>query len=152
MAGGRGLTGGEQAMLQSVFASHIDYPSVQVYGRKWQFFQPDDTAMTPNGNIYFPPGHYLADYSLSSVPLGTRAWFVHEGAHLYQFYGLKWNVIARGMFSRDYSYELVKGKKLQEYGLEQMGSIAADYYVLVNHGTIKKKDALADYASALPLV
>jgi hypothetical protein len=47
--------------------------------------------MTPNGNVYFPPAHYLADYSLSAVPLG-------------------------------------------------------------NHGTIKKKYALSDYASALPLV
>lgn len=60
-------------------------------------------------------------------------------------------MIARGMFSRDYSYDLVKGKKLKDYGLEQMGSIAADFYTLPNHGTITKTYALADYADALPL-
>jgi hypothetical protein len=148
----RGLTEGEKALLESVFASHIDYTATRVFGRKWQFFQPDDTAMTPNGNIYFPPAHYIADFSLASVPLHKRAWFVHEGAHLYQFYGLGWNVIARGIIDRNYRYELVKGKKLAAYGLEQMGSIAADYYTLTSHGTIKNTYALADFADALPLV
>ena len=122
-----------------------------MFGRKWQFFQPDNTAMTPNGNIYFPPAHYIADFSLASVPLNKRAWFVHEAAHLYQFYGLGWNVIARGIIDRNYSYELVKGKKLKAYGLEQMGSIAADYYVLLNHGTIKNTYSVTDFADALPL-
>jgi hypothetical protein len=147
----RGLTEGEKALLASVFASHIDYKAARVFGRKWQFFQPDNTAMTPNGNIYFPPAHYVADFSLATVPLSKRAWFVHEGAHLYQFYGLRWNVIARGILDRNYDYELVAGKKLSHYGLEQMGSIAADYYTLLNHGAIKGKYALADYAGLLPL-
>jgi hypothetical protein len=75
----RGLTEGEKALLKSVFAEHIDYQATKVYDRKWQFFQPDDTAMTPNGNIYFPPAHHVADFSLAALPLHKRAWFVHEG-------------------------------------------------------------------------
>jgi hypothetical protein len=108
--------------------------------------------MAPNGNIYFPPAHHLADFSLLAVPLAARAWFVHEGAHLYQFYGLGWNVIARGIVSRRYSYKLAPGKPFARYGLEQMGSIAADYYTLTQHGSIKPAYALADFADILPLV
>jgi hypothetical protein len=147
----RSLMPGETQMLRSVFADHIDYRLTKVYGRKWQFFQPDDTAMTPNGNIYFPPAHYEADFSAPTVPLSKRAWFVHEGAHLYQFYGLHWNVIARGMFSRNYHYTLVSGRHLGDYGLEAMGSIAADYYTLVHGGATRDVHTLADFSGLLPL-
>lgn len=149
---GRTLTEGERALLRSIFADNIDYEAARVYGRKWQFFQPRHTAMAPNGHVYFPPAHYLPDYSLLALPLATRAWFVHEGAHLYQHYGLGWNVIVRGMVSRRYSYKLTAGKPFARYGLEQMGSIAADYYTLTQGGTIKPPYSLVDFAGTLPLV
>jgi hypothetical protein len=148
---GRALTQGERTLLRSLFADHIDYERARIFGRKWRFFQPRHVAMAPNGNVYFPPEHYLADFSLASVPLSARAWFVHEGAHLYQFYGLGWNVIVRGALSRRYSYTLRQGKPFKRYGLEQMGSIAADYYTLTQRGAIKPAYALADFADALPL-
>jgi hypothetical protein len=149
---GRSLTEGERTLLRSVFADHIDYDVARIYGRKWRFFQPRHTAMAPNGNVYFPPAHYLPDYSLLAIPLSVRAWFVHEGAHLYQFYGLGWNVIARGIVSRRYSYKLREGKPFARYGLEQMGSIAADYYTLTQYGSIKPPYTLADFSGTLPLV
>lgn len=116
-------------MLRSVFRSGITYPSVRVHNFKHFFFQPDNTAMTPNGEIYFPPGHYAGDFSTAN--LSKRAWFVHESAHLYQHYGLKWNVYVRGAVDREYTYTLDPAKtKLSDYGLEQMGDIAQDYYIL----------------------
>jgi hypothetical protein len=146
----RVLTLGETDMLKRVFGAGITYTSVRVHNHKYIFFQPDNTAMTPNGSIYFPEAHYLADFSTAS--LGDRAWFVHEGTHLYQYYGLGWNLIARAPFDRDYDYTLdPKKTKLGDYGMEQMGDIAQDYYKLKNGGSISKKYTLADYASLLPI-
>ena len=144
----RTLTSGEIALLQSVFSKTITYPSVWVHNYKYIFFQPDDTAMTPNGEIYFPPAHYVADFSASS--LSKRAWFVHEGAHLYQYYALKWNVKVRGMVDRNYDYTLDPKKKFQEYGLEEQGDIAQDYYTLSEGGKIDRPYKLSDYATLLP--
>ncbi len=104
--------------------------------------------MTPDGRIYFPPKHYLDDFS--TAPLAIRAWFVHEGAHLYQFYSLGWNIKLRGAVDRNYDYLLDPRKKFQQYGLEQQGSIAQDYYTLRNGGTISKPYNLSDFATTLP--
>lgn len=148
---GRPFTVGERALLRSLFADHIDYQRARVFGRKWRFFQPKNVAMAPNGNVYFPPAHYLEDYSSPSLSLRTRAWFVHEGAHLYQHYGLGWNVILRGIVQRRYRYTLKPGKPLRAYGLEQMGSIAADYYTLREGGSIGSAHTLAAFKDVLPL-
>lgn len=104
--------------------------------------------MTPDGEIYFPPKHYLADFSAAS--LSNRAWFIHEGAHLYQFYSLKWSVKLRGITDRNYEYKLDPKKKFQEYGLEEQGDIAQDYYILKNGGTISRPYTLSDFATILP--
>ena len=146
----RSLTPGEITMLKAVFGGGITYGFVKVNNFKWAFFQPDDTAMTPNGQIYFAAAHYAPDFSVAS--LSKRAWFVHEGAHLYQHYGLKWNVMVRGTYDRDYSYRLDSSKKtLSEYGLEQMGDICSDYYALTQHAAISRPYTLADYATILPI-
>jgi hypothetical protein len=144
----RGLTAGEIAMLKSVFASTITYASVKVHNYKYIFFQPDDTAMTPNGEIYFPAGRYLADFSTAS--LSNRAWFVHAGAHLYPFDSLGWSVKVRGIVDRNYDYKLDPKKKFQDYGLEEMGDIAQDYYTLREGGRIARPYNLSDYATLLP--
>jgi hypothetical protein len=151
MPGPRGLTEGEKDMLASVFAGYIDYDAAAIFARKWQFFQPKHTTMAPDGNMYWNPADYLEDFSLATVPLEKRAWFVHEGAHLYQHYHLRWNVIVRGAIDRRYGYKLVAGKKFDKYGLEQMGSIAADYFTLLHQGCIKPPYVLSDFLDALPL-
>ncbi|MCX7113516.1 MAG: hypothetical protein NTX45_26135 [Proteobacteria bacterium] len=122
---------------------------MKVHNYKAYFFQPDDVAMTPDGEIYFPDKYYKADFSAST--LSDRAWLVHEGAHLYQFHYLKWNVKARGIVDRDYNYTLKKGKKFQDYGLEEQGDIAQDYYTLREGGSIaiSRPYKLGDYAAIL---
>ena len=147
----RPFTDGERALLRSVFADHIDYERARVFARKWQFFQPRHVAMAPNGHIYFPPPYCCEDFSLTELPLRTRAWFVHEGAHLYQHYTLKWNVMVRGAIDRRYSYRLTPGKRFHEYGLEQMGSMAADYYVLREGGVVESGVRIEQFAGVLPL-
>lgn len=146
----RGLTDGEIALLRSVFSNTITYSAVKVHNYNYIFFQPSDTAMTPNGEIYFPEAHYKADFSAES--LSNRAWFVHEGAHLYQYYSLKWSVKVRAITDRNYDYKLVPGKKFQDYGLEEQGDIAQDYYLLREGGSLdpKRPYKLSDYATLLP--
>src|SRR5581483_11280174 len=125
----RGLTSGEETLLRSIYGSGITYSSVKIHDEKWMMFQPDDTAMTPNGEMYWPPAHYESDFSTAS--LSKRAWFVHEGAHLYQYYGLHWSVKLPGIYDRNYDYHLDPSKhRHAEYGLEEMGDIGSDYYTL----------------------
>ena len=147
--GSRALTPSEINILKSVFGKGINYSAAKVHDEKWIPFQPSDTAMTPNGEMYWPSGYYKTDFSKEN--LSTRAWFVHEGCHLYQYYGLGWSVTMRGIFSRNYNYTIDPAKKFDDYGLEEMGDIASDYYTLVQGGKIGKKYVLKDYASYLPI-
>jgi hypothetical protein len=145
----RPLTIGETRLLGSVFSKTIPYGKVKVHNYKAYFFQPDDTAMTPDGEMYFPAAHYKADFSTEG--LSDRAWFVHEGAHLYQYYYLRWSVRLRGIFDRRYNYTLDPMKKFQDYGLEEQGDIAEDYYLLKQGGKISRPYKLSDYTAILPL-
>lgn len=102
MSDGRALTQGEVQLLRSIFRERITYAQVRIFDRRWTWPFPNDRAMAPNGNAYFPGDEYAPDFSLPSVPLGKRATFVHEATHLYQWYGLNWPVWARGPFERNY--------------------------------------------------
>jgi hypothetical protein len=146
----RKLAAGEKTMLQSVFGSQITYDSVVIHDYKWWPFQPGGITMTPNGEMYWNKVDYVDDFS--KADLSKQAWFIHEGAHLYQHYGLHWNVESRGIFDRNYDYVLDPAKtKLSEYGLEQMGNIARDYYILVKGGSIAKTYVLSNYLGLLPI-
>jgi hypothetical protein len=147
----RQLTVGEIAMLRSVFKDTIQYDKVRIHSERWAFVFPGDRAMAPNGEIYFPGATYEADFAAATVSLARKAVFIHEGTHLYQWYGLGQTVWARGPFDRNYDYALVPGRTFQEYGLEQMGMIAEHYYTLLHRGRIGLPYTLADYQAILPV-
>jgi len=46
------LTQGEIKLAEKVFKSSIDYSKVKIHNKKYIFFQPDNSGMTPNGEIY----------------------------------------------------------------------------------------------------
>ncbi len=73
----RALTSGELAMAQSLFKDSIDYSRVKVHNEEYLPFglQPDNTAMTPNGELYFNPDYYKDDFSISAT---DQHWFMHE--------------------------------------------------------------------------
>ena len=108
--------------------------------------------MTPDGNIYFHGSDYREDFSLPSVPVERRALFMHESTHLYQHYILGYHLMVSAPFGRKYDYQLEPGKKLRQYGIEQMGSIVEDFYSL-HHGRRKSglSYTLKDYADAVPV-
>ena len=146
----RKLTIGEVALLRSVYADKIDYTKVRIHSERWARVFPNDRAMAPNGEAYFPGAEYAADFSSAATPLVKRATFVHEGAHLYQWYGLGRIVWARGPFARNYDYTLIPGQKYEDYGLEQMGMIAQHYYILREGGRVSNHQA-GDYVGLLPV-
>jgi hypothetical protein len=45
--------------------------------------QPDNTAMTPNGEIYFNPSRFKEDFSLSTPR--DQHWLMHEMVHVWQY-------------------------------------------------------------------
>ena len=112
-ADGRQLTTGERAMLSSVYGRGIPYAKVTVFPRRWMWPFPNNRSMAPNGNMYMPGADYAADFAAPSVSLYHKGVFIHEGAHLYQWYVLGWTVWTRGPFARNYDYRLVPG---QRYG------------------------------------
>ena len=146
----RSLTLGEMAMIQQMFGTSSEFSRARIFPYNYWWPLPNKRAMTPTGDIFFPPEDHRDDFSLPTVPLNLRALFMHEATHLYQWYVLRQWVIVRGPFDRNYEYELVPGKALNDYGLEQMGQIVQDYYTLAHGGVVRGKK-IEDYRDAVPV-
>lgn len=87
---------GELREAKSVFGLSIDYDKVTVHEATAYFFQPNGTAITPSGEIYFPPADYR--YSFATNRSDT-AWLIHELTHVWQHRRGMW-VRLRGMAKR----------------------------------------------------
>ena len=126
----RRLTSGEIQLAQSVFASTIEYPMVWIHNDSYlpfHIFQDEDTAMTPNGELYFRDT-YRDDFSRSTADL--QHLFIHEMSHVWQR-ARGMNVIARGVVSWLVSYRYtLDGRLLSEYPMEQQAQIIADNFTL----------------------
>ncbi len=148
--GSRKLTSGEITLAKEVFGESINYEEVKVYRVKVYFFQPADTTMAPDGNIYFHPQspNYREDFSQADVNL--QAHFIHELTHVLQTQsGIN---VRTAAFDRNYSYTLTTGKDFSDYGLEQQGNIARDYFYMRrgvippgNPGTKEQFEALLPF-------
>ena len=147
----RPLTAGETQLARTVFGDSVDCSVVLVHNHAYPLlggFQPDDTAVTPNGEMYFPEPSYLPDFSVD--PRSAR-WFVHEMVHVWQ-YQLGYPVSSRGMdrAALRYDYELDAQLRLGDYDMEQQGDIVADYVAMTALGGTTSRDGR--YSSAdLPL-
>ncbi|WP_426101664.1 type VI secretion system Vgr family protein [Massilia sp. TSP1-1-2] len=131
----RGLTPGEISMAQSIFGMSIDYAKVKVHNGEYLWFglQPDDTAMTPNGEIYFNPARYLTDFSETEYE--GMIWFIHEMAHVWQ-YQLGYPVKLRGALrlGLSYKYALDGDTTLADFNMEAQGNVLADYWAMKKYG------------------
>ena len=58
------LTAGEFAYAMQLFGAALDYRKLVIHNEKACFFQPGDAAITPNGEIYFPPDSYKPDFAM----------------------------------------------------------------------------------------
>lgn len=128
----RPMTAGEINLAKLIFKDSIDYSKVKCHNGEYLWFgmQPDSTAMTPEGEIYFSPKEFRADFS--KEPPGSRLWFMHEMVHVWQYqlgYPTKLRGAAR--LGLSYEYTLRDGKLLSDYNMEAQGDILADYWALV---------------------
>ena len=127
----RRLTHGEVAMARSIFKDAIDYGTVRVHNKGYLWFglQPDNVAMSPNGEIFFTKNYFKDDFSRESS--ANRRWFMHEMVHVWQ-YQLGYPVRIRGAIriGLDYTYQLDPKKRLKDYNMEAQGDLLADYFAL----------------------
>lgn len=151
--GGRGLSADEIKLAQSIYKTSIDYAKVLVHKGKYGdlpygYGQPDNTLMTPNGEIYAPPNVYSSDYASESNDF--KATFIHEMCHVWQWQRNIKNVKTAaiiewawhgGDYNEAYYYKLEEYKDLKEFGLEQQAAIIEDYYRVIILNLDYSKDA-----------
>ncbi|WP_413189796.1 type IV secretion protein Rhs [Psychrobacter sp. AT9] len=119
----RYLTAGEIALAHSVFGDSIKLDEVQLKTAWWVL---KHYAVSPNGNIYFHPADWIADFSHASI--GKQSWLIHELTHVWQLQqGLK--VVRGALVDRRYDYVLETGKSFFRYGIEQQARMVQDYFV-----------------------
>lgn len=127
------LTLGELRMAKTVFEETIHYNRVWIHHDSYLPFglQNRDTAMTPNGELYFR-NWYTSDFSVADYP--SRHLFIHEMGHVWQRErGM--SIIVRGLvsFAVSYRYRL-DGRPLRRYPMEQQAQIIADNFILNSYG------------------
>ncbi|HWM88560.1 MAG TPA: hypothetical protein VNO33_22045 [Kofleriaceae bacterium] len=132
---GRALTQGERAFLTPVFRDAVDYDSIRiVHGRAFPF-QGGNTYVTIRDVVYAPGPLYRDDFSQASPQ--RQAFLVHEVAHVWQnangigvlIGALRALLVNGGRYGRAYRYDLVDGRDLLDYGIEQQASILEHYFL-----------------------
>jgi hypothetical protein len=131
----RPMTVGEIELCRPLFGDAIDYQRVKIYNKKYLPFgiQGDNTAMAPNGGIYWPTNHFCEDFALASWH--RQHWFMHEMTHVWQYQRGFWLKL-HGLFSWavNYHYQLTPCNSVSHYGMEQQACLFADYWLLSRHG------------------
>jgi type VI secretion system secreted protein VgrG len=149
----RPLTQGEISITRDIFKDSLDLSRVRIHARKFIFFQPDDSGMTPNGQIYVH-GTYSGDYANEDAL--RKAFFIHEMVHVWQHQtgvlalGVIGSAIVEmirraGNYDAAYPYALDPAKDLKHYGLEQQASLIEDYFRLTRLG-LQPRRALSPVA------
>lgn len=125
--GCRKLTKNEINLAEIIFKGSIDYSKVIVHKHGTPLFlgfQNKDTAVTPNGEIYFKKIRFKEDFAVDKSFI-ERHWIVHELVHVWQ-YQLGFSVIGHAL-DRVYDYDLKGKNDISEFYMEQQGDIIADY-------------------------
>jgi hypothetical protein len=127
----RPLTDGEIAMAQLLLRDGIDYRQVRIFRKPFLPFglQGRNTAIAPNGNIYFHSHRCRDDFSAG--PNYDKHFFMHEMTHVWQKqlgYPVMWRGAIR--IGLDYRYTLHESRRLADYNMEAQGDLLADYFVL----------------------
>ena len=77
----RRLTENEVRMAKQVFADSIDFNRIKIY-RGIPLLPNPNTAIAPNGNIYFPRKHCPDDFTQAGI--AYKIWLIHELTHVWQ--------------------------------------------------------------------
>ena len=145
---GRGLTSGERAFLTPLYRDAVDYDAIRIVRGRAFALQGNRTLITIRDIVYAPAPVYCDDFA--HVELARQAILVHEVAHVWQHRnGI--NVVAGavraffaagGRYDRAYRYQLVKGRDLVQYGIEQQASILEHYFLTRGHAALRFGEVL----------
>lgn len=139
----RHLTTGEIKMCRPIFKDSIFYSEVRIHNGEWLPFgmQHDETAMAPNGEIFFPTGEFKEDFSAASISDKTRIWFMHEMTHVWQWnrgyrgrlklLGLLYGLVSRSKSGERwvYDYDINENHRdFSSYNMEQQAEIISHYF------------------------
>lgn len=140
----RDLTSGEIEMAKLVFGTSVDYAKVKVHNHGYWLFmglQDSNTAVTPNGEMYFPKGVYKADYSTADI--ADQQWFIHEMTHVWQYQlGYPIKRVRGPRPGMSYEYTLDEKKKFSDYNMEAQGDLIADYFLVTFRDSQSKMNAV----------
>ena len=147
----RSLTDAECTLTETMFGNAIDFDRVRIHRTVWWPFQPRETLMAPDGDLWFHPqgGLFCADFCDQPLPL--QAHFIHEMTHVWQAQrrGRWYLPLMRHPFCR-YAYTLKPGKRFSRYGIEQQAEIMADAFLLRRGAVVRPgKAQLATYDALL---
>jgi hypothetical protein len=124
----RELTSGELREARWIYRASINFATVRIHRGKWAFWQPDNTAMAPNGHVYFPAPIYRADFSATA---DSMSFLIHELGHIWQTQSGVWLKLNRMLQGGVYDYgALAADADLKSFKIEQQASIIADWYRL----------------------
>lgn len=137
----RKLTAGEIEIAGEIYGESIRYDAVKIHDGKLFFGQPDNSGMTPLGEIHAHGNVYHADYTNEHPEM--QSFFIHEMGHVWQHQNGILNVIWSALlaqithgfnYGRAYPYLLETDKTLTDYNLEQQASMLEDYFRVARHG------------------
>jgi hypothetical protein len=147
----RPLTRAETALASSMFGDAIDYDCVKIHNAKWIFFQPRQTAMAPDGDIWFHPKGDLYCADFCEGPVTEQGLFIHEMTHVWQRQSGIFLPLRRHPFCR-YDYSLKPGWPLKRYGIEQQAEIVRHAFLIREGRIVRGAPSLDQYNSILPFI
>ncbi len=156
----RKLTINEIKFAKEIFGNAVKYDQVSIFNEKYAFFQPDNSGMTPNGNIYVD-GVVSPDYGAPSTRAVEKAFFIHEMVHVWQkqndilnpIVSAIANSLRHGFFYDEaYKYTLDDKKDLLDYRMEQQAQIIEDYTRVAKLNLLPKPKFLQNKIEGKPLL
>lgn len=136
-----------------MFGDTVNLGLTRIHRGKYAFWQPDDTAMSPDGQVYFPAPIYQDDFSVNA---GDMSFLIHELTHVWQVQSGIWLKFRRLLQGGLYDYGRIgQARDIGTYTLEQQASIVADWYrvrhrLSPQHGSGTSADYGAVVRRAIP--
>lgn len=132
-----------------MFGGAIDYARVRINNRKWAFFQPRNTVMSPDEQIWLHPKSGLFCDDFCGQPIGRQGLFIHEMTHVWQRQQGIYLPVMRHPFCR-YDYAVKPGWPLRRYGIEQQAEIVRHVFLLRHSQRVPGGPPLTQLESILP--
>ncbi|OUS10786.1 hypothetical protein A9Q89_10510 [Gammaproteobacteria bacterium 53_120_T64] len=157
---GRKLTINEIQFAKELYGDSIKYNQVLIFDEKYAFFQPDNSGMTPNGNIYIH-GVTSKDFGLKTTRGVLKSFFIHEMGHVWQkqnnilnpIVSAIANSIRNGFFyGESYKYQLNENADLMDYRMEQQAQIIEDCTRVAKLGLLPSPKFLKNNVSGTQLL